>query len=361
MAPPDLNSLPPSRSMSSSPMQPRSISTATSPPNRNETPSPRASSISLASAAMANAANESSRRSSTSNRGSPRLGRMPSDRRRSQVALSLNLNDPSLPSPGELSSNDPRLNLNHSFVSASPPTIGGRSAIATGDPHHQRQPSLGEIHNELEQEQEAQVNRMLQMIREQQLQLDALRNTQSDGHHHHHHQHSRRSSQLNSALTASSTAVLDDETPASERSISFSSIHPAVPPNPQAPTRRISRDPSSASRSPALRALPGHESSLGSLGTSTDWPPSPIESARRNSFRDESVFYQAETAMLTRENQLLRQRIRELEKQIAEMGTLPANTPATPSNLAMNPSVAAQEEASAAAAVTRITAEPDKL
>merc|ERR1711939_1274135 len=168
MAPPDLNSLPPSRSMSSSPMQPRSISTATSPPNRNETPSPRASSISLASAAMTNAANESSRRSSTSNRGSPLLGRMPSDRRRSQVALSLNLNDPSLPSPGELSSNDPRLNLSHSFVSASPPTIGGRPAIATGDPHHQLQP-------------------------------DALRNTQSNDQPHHHHHLSRRSSQLNSA------------------------------------------------------------------------------------------------------------------------------------------------------------------
>merc|ERR1712000_79449 len=357
MAPPDLNSLPPSRSMSSSPMQPRSISTATSPPNRNETPSPRASSISLASAAMTNAANESSRRSSTSNRGSPLLGRMPSDRRRSQVALSLNLNDPSLPSPGDLSSNDPRLNLSHSFVSASPPTIGGRPAIATGDPHHQRQPSLGEIHNELEQEQEAQVNRMLQMIREQQLQLDALRNTQSNDQHHHHHHHSRRSSQLNSALTGNSTAVLDDETPASERSISFPSVRPAIPPNPQAPTRRISRDPSSASRSPALRPLPGHESSL---GTGTDWPPSPIENARRNSFRDESAFYQAETAMLTRENQLLRQRIRELEKQIAEMEALPANTPATPSNLAMDPSVAAQEEASAAAAVMRVVAEVDK-
>lgn len=29
--------------------------------------------------------------------------------------------------------------------------------IATGDPHHQRAPSLGELHQELEQEQEAQV------------------------------------------------------------------------------------------------------------------------------------------------------------------------------------------------------------
>ena len=276
---------------------------------------------------------------------------MPSDRRRSQVAINLNLNDPTLPSPGELSSSDTRTNLNYSFVSASPPTIGGRSAIATGDPHHQRQPSLGEIHNELEQEQEAQVNRMLQMIREQQLQLDALRNSQN-GHH------SRQSSQPNSAVTGNSTAVLDDETPASERSISFPSIHPAIPAVPQQ-SRRISRGPSSASRSPALRALPGHESSLGASG---DWPPSPIETvARRNSLRDESAFYQAETANLTRENQMLRMRIRELEKQISELNAAPANTPATPSNLVVTPPLEAGQEASTAAEGARMAAEPDKV
>ncbi|KAJ9630365.1 uncharacterized protein PV06_08094 [Exophiala oligosperma] len=350
MAPPDLNSLPPSRSMSSSPLQPRAMTTTTSPPNRNDTPSPRASSISLATAAITNAANESSRRSSLSARGSPRLGRMPSDRRRSQAAMnfSLNLNDPALPSPGELSSSDPRLSFNHSYASASPPTIGGRSAIATGDPHHQRQPSLGEIHNELEQEQEAQVNRMLQMIREQQLQLDALRNNS---------QHTTEPSQSSAQSGSTGLAVLDDDqTPASERSISFPSVHPAVPPQqqPPPPTRRFSRDPSSASRSPALRPLPSQEASA-------DWPSSPVEGGRRGSFRDESAFYQAETAMLTRENQLLRQRIRELEKQIAEMEILPPNAPATPSNLATSPPIEAEEEAaSVAAAVARITAEQDK-
>lgn len=264
--------------------------------------------------------------------------------------MNLNLNDPTLPSPGELSSSDPRLNLSHSYVSASPPTIGGRSAIATGDPHHQRHASLGDIHNELEQEQEAQVNRMLQMIREQQLQLDAMRNGQNET-------PSQRSSQPNSALTGNSTAVLDDETPLSERSIPFPSIHPAIPPMPQ-PARRISRGPSSASRSPALRPLPGHESSL---GTSGDWPPSPIENAvRRNSLRDESAFYQAETANLTRENQMLKMRIRELEKQITELNAAPANTPAIPSNLVTSPPVEAEDDASAAAEVAGITGEADK-
>lgn len=35
--------------------------------------------------------------------------------------------------------------------------------------------------------------------------------------------------------------------------------------------------------------------------------------------RDEASFYQAETQMLTRENQMLKLRIRELERQLSEM------------------------------------------
>ena len=69
--------------------------------------------------------------------------------------MSLSLNDPTLPAPGELSHSDHRANF---FSTGSPSSIGGSSIIATGDPHHhQRNPSLGEIHQELEQEQEAQV------------------------------------------------------------------------------------------------------------------------------------------------------------------------------------------------------------
>ena len=308
-------------------------------PNRQQStpsPRPRRSSTSLAAAASMNAA-DLSRRGSGSNRGSPRLNRMPSsqnsERRRSQIAINLSLNDPTIPSPGELSSSDRR--NSQSYMSMSPSTIGGRPSIATGDPHHQRNPSLGEIHNELEQEQEMQVNRMLQMIREQQLQLDAIR---AEG---------RRSSHPNTTA-----AAIDDLTPASERSMAFPSIHPAIPAG-QAPPRRLSRPPSSANRSPALRPI-HHESSLGS---SIDYPPSPLETARRNSIRDESTFYQAETAALTRENQLLRQRIRELEKQIGDMSPdLPANTPATPSHLARGGDVEkGEEEASQAASILQQT------
>lgn len=43
------------------------------------------------------------------------------------------------------------------FRTASPSSLGGSPIIATGDPHHHRAPSLGELHQELEEEQEAQV------------------------------------------------------------------------------------------------------------------------------------------------------------------------------------------------------------
>ncbi|PHH67818.1 hypothetical protein CDD83_6387 [Cordyceps sp. RAO-2017] len=51
--------------------------------------------------------------------------------------------------------------------------------------------------------------------------------------------------------------------------------------------------------------------------------------------RDESAFYQAETQMLVRENQMLRLRIRDLEKQLAECSPGPAGAtePPIPSQL----------------------------
>jgi hypothetical protein len=51
--------------------------------------------------------------------------------------------------------------------------------------------------------------------------------------------------------------------------------------------------------------------------------------------RDEASFYQAETQMLTRENQMLKLRIRELERQLNEMNpTSPiTHSPATASGM----------------------------
>jgi hypothetical protein len=183
--PPDLNSLPPSQSRSprsGSPLQsrvPPSVypSSTSSPPHpfflrRTPSPSPRSSSVSLAAAATMNALDLNRRSSITStnnpntsaSRPSPGPSRT-SERRRSAVAMTMNLNDPSIPGSGELSSSDHRSSISgigHHFRTQSPGSIGGSPTIATGDPHHhhQRAPSLGEIHQELEQEQEAQVVRV---------------------------------------------------------------------------------------------------------------------------------------------------------------------------------------------------------
>lgn len=148
IAMPDIDSLPSSRS-------PSRIH-ANGSDNRHS-PSPRASSSSLAAAATINAGiqHEDSRRSSiTSNRGrpSPQIGH--SERRRSNAFLSSY--DPALPGPGELQTGDLRASAttSHTFRTSSPHGLG--SPILA--PHRRdRAPSLGKLHQELEAEQEAQV------------------------------------------------------------------------------------------------------------------------------------------------------------------------------------------------------------
>ncbi|KAH6629658.1 hypothetical protein C7974DRAFT_424660 [Boeremia exigua] len=268
---PDLNTLPPS------PLPSPSASNGTS---RNQSPSASrtmaasphslaASPHSLAATAAMNAGiqNEDQRR--------PSSGSMRRDveraRRRSSIRMNLNLNDPTVPAPGEMQ--------------RSP---SARTQNPPHSPRHERAPSLGELHQELEYEQEGQVNRLLHMIRQQQSQIDTL--------------------------AAHASAVDDAPTPSSERSASLS--RPAVSPLPAPRSRSpfaISRQSSFADRSrgpshagsPALRPFPGapHEH---------DMLPGPATT------RDESAFYQAETQNLTRENQMLKLRIRELERQLAD-------------------------------------------
>ena len=152
---PDLNSLPPSYSPE---MAPRHSNSTTSPTEPQRSPS-----VSLAQAASINAGlqqqQQVSRRSSTSssrNRGS---GSPQVPRRRSNVAMTLNLNDPAVPGPGEMASPERRPSQTHAFRTSSPHSLNRSPTIPTGgDPHHHhRAPSLGELHQELEQEQEAQV------------------------------------------------------------------------------------------------------------------------------------------------------------------------------------------------------------
>lgn len=146
--------------------------------------------------------------------------------------------------------------------------------------------------------------------------------------------------------SGSNTAVeagdpLDDSTPTSERSFSFPNVpgpgpgpgpgpisvatsHPRSPgtlplsianPRPRSPAPRssfdLSRRSSRRSRtpshtgSPSLRPLSAGIHSHGG----EEWL---LSGGGSHGSRDESAFYQAETLMLTRENQMLRLRIREL-------------------------------------------------
>lgn len=71
------------------------------------------------------------------------------NRRRSTVLLNLQLNDPSVPGPGEMANERPGRHTQ------SPQNPSGPSPYA--DPNHHRAPSLGELHQELEAEQEGHV------------------------------------------------------------------------------------------------------------------------------------------------------------------------------------------------------------
>lgn len=301
--PPDLNTLPPSPHFppaSTSTSTPSSMPTATAT-SRNQSPSASrtmssSSPHSLAATAAMNAGiqSEDSRRLSS---GSMRRD-VERARRRSSVRMNLNLNDPAIPSPGEMQQSPPARSRGpwpHS-------------------PQHERAPSLGELHQELEYEQEGQVNRLLNMIRQQQEQITAL--------------------QTNQQQPPSSSSAVDDSTPTSERSMSIPPSHPLsshgsqsiISPLPSAAQPRsrsplalgsISRQSSFADRSrqgshaasPALRPLSGQ---AGGLYDHHDMLPAAATA------RDESAFYQAETQNLTRENQMLKLRIRELERQLAE-------------------------------------------
>ncbi|KAL2833043.1 hypothetical protein BDW59DRAFT_139089 [Aspergillus cavernicola] len=300
---PDINSLPPSRSTSASPRQRRTLSSLL------DTLAPTQSISSIASSnepspSMSNNHPSNNGTSTTTadvpRRHHPMVPISGSERRRSS---NLNLSSTSNnsynePSIGDMPSpSDHRSSIGHGLRTSSPSNIGGSPVIGTGDPHHQRAPSLGELHQELEQEQEAQVNRLLQTIRSQQSRL-----------HHLEQQHQQQS-------------VIDDITSSSERSSSFLPV--ATIPNAgsrtstQLPSSLSSRRPSQA-HSPNIRPLADSPRGPDTL----EWIPGPGESAGRRGSRDESSsFYQTEATTLARENQMLRQRIQELERQVSDLTT----------------------------------------
>ena len=148
------------------------------------------------------------------------------------------------------------------------------------------------------------------MIRQQQAQIAVLSTTHANNN--------------NSSAMPSSSAVIDDSTPTSERSLSLSLSHSTL-----ASQQNVAQlpQPVPRSRSP----LPGHgllsrhsplrDRSRGSSrgGSPALYPVSGTLAGVSEEWllnapaaRDESAFYQAETQMLTRENQMLKLRIREL-------------------------------------------------
>ena len=123
--------------------------------------------------------------------------------------------------------------------------------------------------------------------------------------------------QAASGQTHTTPPVIDESTPTSERSMSFSNTNvpqtqSSATSTPRSPTAalhpRSSFDLARAdiqrrSRTPSRTASPRLRSTSISGEGGEPW---------NLGGRDESAFYQAETQMMVRENQMLRQRIREL-------------------------------------------------
>ncbi|KAK4454403.1 hypothetical protein QBC34DRAFT_375569 [Podospora aff. communis PSN243] len=253
--------------MSSLSIEPTRIHSLDGPPS----PSPRSTSLQAAATLNAGLQREQPSRRSSSSSLSRTLRSPSTGRRRSQVLMNLSIADPSVPAPGEMVSEGRSPHL-----SASPQPL----------PQHFRAPSLGELHQELENEQEFQVNRLLSEIRRLQQQVQQQ---QSSG-----------------------SAIGDDSAPPSAHPISGSLPRsPSFPHRPRSSFDIARADLSRRSRTPSRGASPRMRApSAASIGETNE--------QMILGGRDESAFYQAETQMLIRENQMLKHRIRELEKQLSE-------------------------------------------
>jgi len=175
----------------------------------------------------------------------------------------------------------------HGHRTSSPHLSTSPQPLYMGEPQHFRAPSLGELHQELENEQEFQVNRLLNEIRRLQTQVQRQQSGQPSG-----------------------SAVGDDSTPPSAHPISSSVPRsPSFPHYPRSSFDMARADLSRRSRTPSRGASPRmRATSTTSIGDSSE--------QMVLGGRDESAFYQAETQMLIRENQMLKHRIRDLGKNI---------------------------------------------
>ncbi|KAJ2903476.1 uncharacterized protein MKZ38_009875 [Zalerion maritima] len=259
---------------------------------------------------------------------------MPSatSRRRSIVMMNVHANDPSVPAPGEMIANG-----TEAARTASPQLIASSPMPFARD----RQPSLGELHQELEAEQEAQVNRLLVMIREQQLQLNQLQANQGQNTNQSAIDDSVSNNGATPPILASATSTHHHNLPSVSGSVPRS---PSFPRHPRSSFDLARTDLHRRSRTPSRGASPRMRA--GSIHTEHD--------NLSLSGRDESALYQAETHMLTRENQMLRHRIRELERQLSEVhsNTNVTHEPVTPSHLLSSQSVVEEDTSKPAETIT---------
>ncbi|KAK4234668.1 hypothetical protein C8A03DRAFT_18473 [Achaetomium macrosporum] len=284
----------------------------------------RRPSISLQAAATLNAGlqREAPAEGSPNRPLSPRHRSPSSSRRLSQVLMNLQIADPSMPAPGEIVSD----NQQSTYQTSSPRTVSASPRLIAS--HHNRTPSLGELHQELENEQEFQVNRLLAEIRRLQEQLSR--------------QQQQNQGQSESAVSGdeASDRAVPLPTSASPRPLYPSSGSlPRSPVFPRSSFDMARGDLRNRSRTPSRTASPR----LRSTSLSADsGEPFVLGS------RDESAFYQAESQMLIRENQMLRHRIRELERQLGELQGSGAPLTHEPSHSShLNRSVSASEDESA--------------
>ena len=185
---------------------------------------------------------------------------------------------------------------------------GSSPTISSAIPNHHRAPSLGELHQELENEQEAQVNRLLGMIREQQAQIANLQQSSSSTPTTTEHS----SSLPNSSSLPASALPIRSRTPSSSRPSSI-----AMPPP---PTHNPSTTPVITATAAAARASPSlsRHSSRRSRTSSHASERFAVTGAGERE-RDDASLWQAETALVQRENQMLKTRIRELERMVESL------------------------------------------
>jgi len=263
-------------------------------------PSPRSTSLQATATLNAGLRREEPSRQSSSGSVSRNTGTPLSiGRRRSQILMSLAIADPSVPSPGEMSSASP--------VRESPNSPGPDQRLV-------------ELHQQMENEQEAQVNRLLAQIRELETQLEQSKASHPSG------------------------SAIDDSDPASvpiPRTSTPASRAPSFSQHPRSPTLSMARaDLARRSRTPSRGASPRIRAPSATSISDSEF--------MMLGGRNEINLLQAETHNLQRENQMLQRRIRELERQMAEASgtaTVAAIThePAHPSHLLRSTSVSEEE------------------